>query len=331
MLENNASRLMFAAIAVVIGGVIYGTVNAAYPEATNQLVKKIQAPFDDSNNSDANVTVSQYAQKTLNVYVPYAIVPGKGILTPTHDKTWLGYDYAYTYSMKDSSFIMDKYNVHNKYGGMYSEYSLNGTNSYTDANGNNVSQVGFYDQADIAPLLQNGKLSNVKMPKSATDANNGTYAFTNTPDNATSIWVTNVSNNTGRQGSLNMDKQMFNNGSIDTSSLSSSYTIGQDGNIEKTSDFISSNHVIGNGPFISWQMPEGAILNGWTDDDYTNTTAPKDSSIDGFYILNANLSSSDLAPLIKKNNLSNDSKLQYVGKLHINFHFVDVGYDKTAN
>ena len=143
MLENNSTRLIFAAIAVVIGGVIYGTVNAAYPEATNQIIKKIQAPFTDSSNSDGNVTVSQYAQKTLNVYVPYAIVPGKGILTPTHDKTWLGYDYAYTYSMKDSSFIMDKYNVHNKYGVMYSEYSLNGTNSYTDANRNNVSQLAF--------------------------------------------------------------------------------------------------------------------------------------------------------------------------------------------
>lgn len=54
MLENNSTRLIFAAIAVVIGGVIYGTVNAAYPEATNQLVKKIQAPFTDSNNSSNN-------------------------------------------------------------------------------------------------------------------------------------------------------------------------------------------------------------------------------------------------------------------------------------
>lgn len=69
MLENNSNRLMFAAIAVVIGGGIYGTVNAAYPDAINQIIKKIQYPIDAQpkfdfrqfdNINGGNVSTSPY-------------------------------------------------------------------------------------------------------------------------------------------------------------------------------------------------------------------------------------------------------------------------------
>lgn len=70
MLENNSTRLIFAAIAVVVGGVIYGTVNAAYPEATNQLMKKIQIPFSDTSDSSDNAqSVPELADVSKNAHV----------------------------------------------------------------------------------------------------------------------------------------------------------------------------------------------------------------------------------------------------------------------
>lgn len=41
MLENNSNKLMAAAAAIVVAGAIFGTVNAAYPQATNSIIEKV--------------------------------------------------------------------------------------------------------------------------------------------------------------------------------------------------------------------------------------------------------------------------------------------------
>lgn len=94
MLENNSSRLIFAAIAVLVGGAIYGTVNVAYPDATNQIIKKIQEPFTETeDSSDLN---HKNIISTLDI--PYGKIPNQS-----------GY-----------------------FSGFYNEYSLSETNDDTE-------------------------------------------------------------------------------------------------------------------------------------------------------------------------------------------------------
>lgn len=59
MLENNSTRLMFAAIAVVVAGVIYGTVHAAYPDLTTAMTQKVQKVLNnDTDNKSITLTVN---------------------------------------------------------------------------------------------------------------------------------------------------------------------------------------------------------------------------------------------------------------------------------
>ena len=59
MLENNSTRLMFATIAVVVAGVIYGTVNAAYPDLTTTMTQRVQKVLgNDTENKSITLTVN---------------------------------------------------------------------------------------------------------------------------------------------------------------------------------------------------------------------------------------------------------------------------------
>lgn len=81
MLENNSNRLIFAAIAVVVGVAIAGKAHAAFPQATNTLVEKVKSFTDDKdysklsysyNDSNKTATVTGFAsgQFNSNLVVP---------------------------------------------------------------------------------------------------------------------------------------------------------------------------------------------------------------------------------------------------------------------
>ena len=113
---------MFAAIAVVIGGAIYGTVNAAYPEATNQLVKKIQAPFDDSNTPNANsISVVDNKPANMTINIAYAKLPNGQYISGSFPGNGLAVNNNY-YSLPTNSDFSDFYDKYSD-GGYFEDYS----------------------------------------------------------------------------------------------------------------------------------------------------------------------------------------------------------------
>lgn len=177
MLENNSSRLMFAAIAVVVGGVIYGTVNAAYPEATNQIIKKIQSTFDDSNTPNANsISVVDNKPANMTINIAYAKLPNGQYISGSFPGNGLAVNNNY-YSLPTNSDFSDFYD---KYSGGYfddnSNIKLSNGLSFT-ANGmaqayNYSSTLGkdmFESQLNMSPenviadqLMLNPKTNNVE-------------------------------------------------------------------------------------------------------------------------------------------------------------------------
>lgn len=75
MLENNSNKLMATAAAIVVAGAIFGTVNAAYPQAANAIIEKVEnvtnaedyAKLDYTyNESDKTAVVTGFKEGQSN-------------------------------------------------------------------------------------------------------------------------------------------------------------------------------------------------------------------------------------------------------------------------
>ena len=154
MLENNSHRLMFAAIAIVVSGAVFGTVHAAYPDVTNKLIDRIQTFTQiDPNEEKADFQFSYNNEtKTASIY---------GIANPD--------------IIKYGSLTIPSTTKHN--GETYTINAI-GSSAFSDIKLTSVKIPDTITSIGTWAFKNDGLLS-VNIPDSVTEISDGTFANNN--------------------------------------------------------------------------------------------------------------------------------------------------------
>lgn len=155
MLENNSTRLLFAAIAVIISGAILGTVHAAYPNITNNLMDKVQIFTQiDTEKTDFQFSYNS-EEKTASIY---------GVSNPD--------------VIKYGSLNIPKETTHN--GEKYTITTI-GSSAFSDLKITSVSIPDTITSIGTWAFKNDGLLS-VNIPDSVTTVSDGAFANNNISD-----------------------------------------------------------------------------------------------------------------------------------------------------